>query len=497
MGRGSRVTYYFDPEVGAHYYGANHPMKPHRVTMAHHLVLGYGLHDSMEVSGGRKREGRWGGRKGGGGRVRGRRSGVAGAASPRGRRGGRRSSRRGGATDRGRPRAPDAPPGRRRRRPPPTPTQVFRPRRAHPVEMAQFHSEEYVDFLARITPDQVDENLTQMQVFNLGEDCPIFDSLFRFCQIYCGGSIEGAQRLNQGLCDVAINWAGGLHHAKKSEASGFCYVNDLVLAILELLKHHPRVLYLDIDIHHGDGVEEAFYLTDRVMTVSFHKYGDFFFPGTGELADVGDGPGRGYSVNVPLRDGIDDATFMRIFRPVMTKAMEVFRPGAIVVQCGADSLASDRLGCFSLSLDGHAEAVGFMKRFGVPMLVTGGGGYTKSNVARCWALETAVLLGKELSDDLPPNDYIEYYGREGKLRVPPPFLIENANDRLYIDQVRQEVSENLRKIAHAPAVQMQHLPPDWYIPDEEVEAPEPDEREGAGGGTKGVSMRGGGEGAPG
>lgn len=98
----------------------------------------------------------------------------------------------------------------------------------------------------------------------------------------CGLFVEGAARLNRGLCDIAINWAGGLHHAKKSEASGFCYVNDIVLGILELLRYYARVLYIDIDVHHGDGVEEAFYTTDRVMTVSFHKYGEFF-PGTGEL----------------------------------------------------------------------------------------------------------------------------------------------------------------------------------------------------------------------
>jgi len=94
--------------------------------------------------------------------------------------------------------------------------------------------------------------------------------------------LAGAVKLNKQQADVAINWAGGLHHAKKSEASGFCYVNDIVLAILELLKYHQRVLYVDIDIHHGDGVEEAFYTTDRVMTVSFHKYGEYF-PGTGDL----------------------------------------------------------------------------------------------------------------------------------------------------------------------------------------------------------------------
>lgn len=96
--------------------------------------------------------------------------------------------------------------------------------------------------------------------------------------------IAAAQRLTSGLSDIAINWAGGLHHAKQREASGFCYVNDIVLGILELLKHFPRVLYVDIDCHHGDGVEEAFYTTDRVMTCSFHKYGDYF-PGTGTLED--------------------------------------------------------------------------------------------------------------------------------------------------------------------------------------------------------------------
>ena len=111
----------------------------------------------------------------------------------------------------------------------------------------------------------------QLQRFNVGEDCPVFDGLYEFCQISTGGSVAGAVKLNKQQTDIAVNWAGGLHHAKKSEASGFCYVNDIVIAILELLKYHQRVVYIDIDIHHGDGVEEAFYTTDRVMTVSFHK----------------------------------------------------------------------------------------------------------------------------------------------------------------------------------------------------------------------------------
>jgi len=396
-----RICYFYDSDVGSVYYGPNHPMKPHRLCMTHHLVMGYELHKKMEI---------------------------------------------------------------------------YRSRKAHPVELAQFHSEDYVDFLARVTPHQVGENLQQLHRYNLGDDCPIFEGMFHFCQMYAGGSIDGATKLNHGLCDIAINWSGGLHHAKKSEASGFCYINDLVLSILELLKHHPRVLYLDIDVHHGDGVEEAFYLTDRVMTVSFHKYGDYFFPGTGDVKDIGERSGKYCALNVPLKDGIDDNTFQRIFQPVMAKVMEAYRPGAIVLQCGADSLGNDRLGCFSLSLDGHAECVRFMKQYNLPMLVTGGGGYTKNNVARCWAYETAVLLDTKLSDDIPDNDYYEYYAPQYTLKTRPYQVIENMNVRSYIDQIRREVMENLRDLEHAPGVQMSEPPPENYIPEHDDDEDNPDER---------------------
>ena len=127
--------------------------------------------------------------------------------------------------------------------------------------------------------------------------------------------LGAAQRIASGAADIAINWAGGLHHAKKREASGFCYINDIVLGILELLRTYPRVLYIDIDCHHGDGVEEAFYTTDRVMTCSFHKFGEYF-PGTGTQEDKGKGKGKGYAVNVPLKDGITDEAFKSVFEPV-------------------------------------------------------------------------------------------------------------------------------------------------------------------------------------
>lgn len=179
-----------------------------------------------------------------------------------------------------------------------------------------------------------------------------------------------------------------------------------MLGILELLRYKQRVLYIDIDVHHGDGVEEAFYTTDRVMTVSFHKYGEYF-PGTGELRDIGVGQGKNYSVNFPLRDGIDDKSYKSIFEPVIKSVMEYYRPEAIVLQCGGDSLSGDRLGCFNLSMAGHANCISFVKSFDLPVLVLGGGGYTMRNVARTWAYETGLLLGQTLGPDLPYNDYYE------------------------------------------------------------------------------------------
>ncbi|XP_034435555.1 histone deacetylase 2 [Hippoglossus hippoglossus] len=353
--------------------------------------------------------------------------------------------------------------------------EIYRPHKATAEEMTKYHSDDYIKFLKYIRPDNMPEFSKQMQRFNVGEDCPVFDGLFEFCQLSAGGSAAGAVKLNRQQTDIAVNWAGGLHHAKKSEASGFCYVNDIVLAILELLKYHQRVLYIDIDIHHGDGVEEAFFTTDRVMTVSFHKYGEYF-PGTGDLRDIGAGKGKYYAVNFPLRDGIDDESYEQIFKPVMAKVMEMYQPSAVVLQCGADSLSGDRLGCFNLTIRGHAKCVEYMKTFNLPMLMLGGGGYTIRNVARCWTYETAVALDTEIPDELPYNDYFEYFGPDFKLHISPSNMT-NQNTREYMEKIKQRLYENLRMLPHAPGVQMQAVAED-AVPDDAMEedTEDPDKR---------------------
>lgn len=362
--------------------------------------------------------------------------------------------------------------------------EIYRPHKAVQEDMTKFHSDEYIRFLKNIRPDNINEYNKLMSRFNVGEDCPVFDGLYEFCAISAGGSVAGAIKLNKQATDIAINWGGGLHHAKKSEASGFCYVNDIVLAILELLKYHQRVLYIDIDVHHGDGVEEAFYTTDRVMTVSFHKYGEYF-PGTGDLRDIGAGKGKHYSVNFPLRDGIDDEVYDTIFQPVMSKVMEFYQPNAIVLQCGADSLTGDRLGCFNLTLKGHGKCVEFMKSYNLPLLLLGGGGYTIRNVARAWTYETAIALGVDISNELPYNDYFEYYGPDFKLHISPSNM-PNQNSPEYLDKIKCKLIENLRMIPHAPGVQMTSIPDD-AMNVEEAEAEQMDAAEDAAADKRGGS----------
>ncbi|KAJ6252033.1 histone deacetylase rpd3 [Anaeramoeba flamelloides] len=338
--------------------------------------------------------------------------------------------------------------------------EIYRPHRSSISEIQRFHSKEYVDFLSKVNPFNEEEYEEEKYLYNVGQDCPIFENMFEFSQISAGGSVAGAIKLNNNLADIAINWAGGLHHAKSKQASGFCYINDIVLGILELLKFFPRVLYIDIDIHHGDGVEEAFYKTDRVMTCSFHKYGDGYFPGTGNIKDTGLDNGKYYSVNYPLLDGIYEKEYIEYFKKVINGINLCFRPSAIVMQCGADSLAGDRLGCFNLQIKGHGKCVSFVKELGVPLLILGGGGYTPKNVAKCWTYETSLLTNvSDLPEKLPETEYTSYFGENGNLlELDIKTTHIDKNTKRYLEETYAELSQNLRVIKGAPSVRMELAP---------------------------------------
>lgn len=194
------------------------------------------------------------------------------------------------------------------------------------------------------------------------------------------------------------------------------------------------------------------------------------------MRDIGAGRGKNYSLNFPLNDGIDDASFTDIFETVIGKVMESYRPEAVVLQCGADSLTGDRLGCFNLTLKGHGRCVSFVKKYNLPTLVLGGGGYTIRNVARCWAYETALCVGVDIPDELPYNEYYEYYGPDYRLHIAPSNM-ENLNSKEYLEQKKIMLLEQLREIACAPGVGMVPVPDDAKdLSDEDEDERDPDRR---------------------
>ncbi|KAI9859576.1 MAG: histone deacetylase [Vezdaea acicularis] len=356
----------------------------------------------------------------------------------------------------------------------------YRARQATPEELMSFHSPEYIKFLSRVLPtDEVTDEYLDLS------DCPIFDGLYKHCSLYAGASLDAARKLNNNQSDIAINWSGGLHHAKKSRASGFCYINDIVIAILELLRFHPRVLYIDIDVHHGDGVEQAFWSTNRVMTLSFHKYdGVTFFPGTGALDATGptnpNNPGAHHSLNVPLHDGIVDKQYNALFEDIVGNTVKAYNPTVIVLQCGADSLGGDRLGCFNLNITGHGQCVQFVKSLDRPILLLGGGGYTPRNVARLWTHETAIALDVDLDDALPAHTPSMNSFPDRKL-LPPldggSTRKDNLNDQEHLDTIRMGIYKQLRYLANAPSVELHEIPDGMGKWMDQLEDEEKDERE--------------------
>lgn len=169
-----------------------------------------------------------------------------------------------------------------------------------------------------------------------------------------------------------------------------------------------------------------------------------------------------------MRDGMDDESYESIFEPIISKVMETFQPSAVVLQCGADSLTGDRLGCFNLTVRGHGKCVEFVKKYGLPFMMVGGGGYTIRNVSRAWTYETSVALGVEIANELPYNDYFEYFGPDFKLHISPSNMA-NQNTPEYLEKIKTRLFENLRMLPHAPGVQVQAIPEDAINEDSDNE----------------------------
>ena len=264
--------------------------------------------------------------------------------------------------------------------------------------LERFHTARYLDAMQRAAGGDLD-----VAAFAMGfgqPEVPVFREMVDYAALACGATLRGADLLLSDDVDVAFNPSGGYHHAGPETAAGFCYMNDVALACLVLADRFDRVLFLDVDVHHGDGVQDFFYGRADVMTMSFHETGDALFPGTGYPKDVGTGAGRGYSVNVPLPPGTYDAAFRRAFEAVAPPLVEAFDPQVIVYEVGADGLAGDPLADLALTNNVYADLTRQVVGFGKPILATGGGGYHPENTARAWALVWSVLVGERDQDTM-------------------------------------------------------------------------------------------------
>jgi acetoin utilization protein AcuC len=232
-------------------------------------------------------------------------------------------------------------------------------------------------------------------------DNPIFPGVWEVSCLVAGGSLLAAKLVVEGEVERAFHFAGGLHHALPDRASGFCYINDPVLAILALRERGWRVAYVDIDAHHGDGVQFAFYRDPNVLTISTHERGERLFPGTGFVTEHGDEPGHGYSVNLPLEAFTDDEVYTEGFEAIVPPLLRAFRPDVVVAQLGIDSHRTDPLTHLAFTVQGFARTVGRIVELAPRLVALGGGGYNLPNVARAWTAAWAVMNGVELSPEIP------------------------------------------------------------------------------------------------
>ena len=266
-----------------------------------------------------------------------------------------------------------------------------------------------------------------------------------FSQLYAGASVAAAQSLAQSEAEVAINWSGGQTHARRDCASGHSYVNDVVLATLQLLTTFERVLIVNVDACHASGVEEAFYTTDRVMFLSAHVHRDGFFPGSGGAKDTGEGAGKHHTINLPMLDGAGDEDLHSLLLPVLEKTLERYQPHAVVCCAGTSILAGDQLGCMNVSMSGHARCLQPLLAYKRPLLLLGGSGNTGAVSARAWANATALACQTELASEIPEHDFHSYYGPGFKLEVPSA-VVESMNCEARLTAIREAALQTLAQL---------------------------------------------------
>jgi acetoin utilization protein AcuC len=286
-------------------------------------------------------------------------------------------------------------------------SRVYAPPLATAQELALWHTEDYVDAVRRLGGG--DPGVSGWKYHFAPGDNPVFPGMYESEALKAGSTLLAARLVLEREVTVAFSFAGGLHHAMPAYASGFCVFNDPAIAIRWLIEKGARVVYVDIDAHHGDGVQAAFYEDARVMTISLHESGRFLFPGTGFARELGAGPGEGTSVNLPLLPYTEDEVYWWAFQAIVPPLVARFAPDVLVTQLGTDTHYLDPLTHLQLTTAGYTAVVQAFRDMDLPWLATGGGGYHVSTVARSWTLAYGIMSDQRLSNEIP-DSYAEAHG---------------------------------------------------------------------------------------
>jgi acetoin utilization protein AcuC len=327
--------------------------------------------------------------------------------------------------------------------------------------MAEFHDPSYLKVLkdldsatlaAELWPDLLSakegDYLTvdpKILRYGLGtEENPIFSGVYDYSALTSGATMMGARMVAAGEVHLAFNPVGGFHHAGRDHAEGFCYVNDVAVAITQLLKEGLRVAFVDIDAHHCNGVQDGFYRDNRVLVISFHESGKDLYPWSGYENEIGEEGGKGYNVNVPLPQNTDDEMFIRAFSEIVPPLLCAYAPDLVIAELGADTHISDPLTHLSMTNFGYCEAVRKLRDAAPRLLALGGGGYDVYKTARSWTLAWGIL------NDLEPRD--EYVGIIGGMMFGPEVEVGSLQDKtVYLtgtarERVQREVERVIQYI---------------------------------------------------
>ncbi len=326
---------------------------------------------------------------------------------------------------------------------------LVEPKPAKYKDLQRVHSKEYVEAVKAIDSNS-DQNLAELFKYNIGTgDNPIFKDMYQAASLVAGATLDATKLVCKNKVNYAMNIGGGLHHAQRSSASGFCIFNDIAVGMsyLRSKESSSKILYIDLDVHHGDGVQNLFYNDPNVFCLSFHEDGRYQFPGSGSIEERGDYKGLNTTLNVPFLPKIPANVYFDILEKILPKIFEKFKPNYVFTQFGVDTHVNDLLGHFRLTTHTYEKIAGFIhnlvSKYSNKWIIVGGGGYGLKLVPRAWTIILAKIMGIKLPKKIP-KPWREYF--KETLNKEAPLYFHDDKEIIENGKIYYHILDKIEKI---------------------------------------------------